>query len=84
MRVLDLLFVLKDPEGRGDLAVLDHQGENLGAIVGALLGFDFGEEVDQRMRAGAPVSTPSVSQPPIPFGPRRRFCSTTSSCPWTG
>jgi hypothetical protein len=51
IRVLDLLFVLKDPEGSGDLVVLDHQGEDLGAIVGALLGFDFGEEVDQRMRA---------------------------------
>jgi hypothetical protein len=51
IRVLDLLFVLMDPEGSGDLVVLDHQGEDLGAIVGALLGFDFGEEAGERMRA---------------------------------
>jgi hypothetical protein len=42
--------VLKDPEGSGDLVVLDHQGEDLGAIVGALLGFDFGEQAGDRMR----------------------------------
>lgn len=41
IRVLDLLFVLKDPKGSGDLVVLHHQGEDLGAIVGALLGFEF-------------------------------------------
>jgi uncharacterized membrane protein len=41
IRVLDLLFVVKDPESSGDLVVLDHQGEELGAIVGALLGFEF-------------------------------------------
>ena len=40
IRVLDLLFVLKDPDGSGDLVVLDHQGEDLGGIVGALLGVD--------------------------------------------
>jgi uncharacterized membrane protein len=51
IRVLDLLFVLKDPEGSGDLVVLDHQGEDLGAIVGALLGFDFAEEAGERARA---------------------------------
>jgi uncharacterized membrane protein len=48
IRVLDLLFVGKDAE-TGDLLALDYQGEELGAIVGALLGFEFeddGEEPD--------------------------------------
>jgi uncharacterized membrane protein len=40
IRILDLLFVGKDAE-TGDLLALDYQGEALGAIVGALLGFDF-------------------------------------------
>ncbi len=40
IRILDLLFVGKDAE-TGDLLALDYQGEDLGAIVGALLGFDF-------------------------------------------
>jgi uncharacterized membrane protein len=39
VRILDLLFVLKDESG--DLVALDYQGEDLGAIVGALLGFEF-------------------------------------------
>jgi uncharacterized membrane protein len=40
IRILDLLFVHKD-EATGDLLALDYQGEELGAIVGALLGFEF-------------------------------------------
>ena len=40
IRILDLLFVGKDEE-TGDLLALDYQGEDLGAIVGALLGFEF-------------------------------------------
>jgi hypothetical protein len=40
IRILDLLFVGKDAE-TGDLLALDYQGEELGAIVGALLGVDF-------------------------------------------
>src|SRR4029453_14104013 len=40
IRILDLLFVAKDAE-TGDLIALDYQGEDLGAIVGALLGFEF-------------------------------------------
>jgi uncharacterized membrane protein len=40
IRILDLLFVHKDDQ-TGDLLALDYQGENLGAIVGALLGFEF-------------------------------------------
>src|SRR5215211_4243201 len=43
IRILDLLFVGKDGE-TGDLLALDYQGEELGAIVGALLGFDFEDE----------------------------------------
>jgi uncharacterized membrane protein len=40
IRILDLLFVHKDGQ-TGDLLALDYQGEELGAIVGALLGFEF-------------------------------------------
>ena len=40
IRILDLLFVHKDAE-TSDLLALDYQGEELGAIVGALLGFEF-------------------------------------------
>jgi hypothetical protein len=40
IRILDLLFVQKD-EGSGDVVVLDVQGDELGGIVGALLGFEF-------------------------------------------
>jgi uncharacterized membrane protein len=40
IRILDLLFVHSDAQ-TGDLLALDYQGEELGAIVGALLGFEF-------------------------------------------
>ena len=43
IRILDLLFVGKDSE-TGDLLALDYQGEELGAIVGALLGFEFEDD----------------------------------------
>jgi hypothetical protein len=43
IRILDLLFVGKDAE-TGDLLALDYQGEELGTIVGALLGFEFEDE----------------------------------------
>lgn len=49
IRILDLLFVHKDAES-GELLALDHQGESLGAIVGALLGFEF-EGVEDQLRA---------------------------------
>jgi hypothetical protein len=39
VRLLDLLFVRKEEDG--DLVALDYQGEDLGAIVGAILGFEF-------------------------------------------
>jgi uncharacterized membrane protein len=51
IRVLDLLFVLKDAE-TGELVALDHQGAELGAIVGALLGFDFESEAARQVLAG--------------------------------
>jgi uncharacterized membrane protein len=46
IRILDLLFVGKDAE-TGDLLALDYQGEDLGAIVGALLGFKFDDDGGQ-------------------------------------
>jgi hypothetical protein len=51
VRVLDLLFVQKDAD-TGDLLALDVQGENLGAIVGALLGFEFEPDADRAEQAG--------------------------------
>jgi hypothetical protein len=47
VRVLDLLFVRKDPE-TGDLLALDVQGEDMGAVAGALLGFEFDDDDAQR------------------------------------
>jgi uncharacterized membrane protein len=54
IRILDLLFVGKDAE-TGDLLALDYQGEDLGAIVGALLGFEF--EDDGELAGGSTEST---------------------------
>src|SRR3712207_5035177 len=54
IRILDLLFVGKDAE-TGDLLALDYQGEDLGAIVGALLGFEF--EDDGEPRGGSQEGT---------------------------
>jgi uncharacterized membrane protein len=51
IRILDLLFVGKDAE-TGDLLALDYQGEDLGAIVGALLGFEFDGELGGGSTAG--------------------------------
>ena len=50
IRILDLLFVHKDAES-GELVAFDHQAEGLGAIAGALLGFEFDDVVDERVRA---------------------------------
>jgi uncharacterized membrane protein len=49
IRILDLLFVHKDADS-GELLALDHQGEELGGIVGALLGFDF-DGIDDQLQA---------------------------------
>jgi uncharacterized membrane protein len=43
IRVLDLLFVAKDPDS-GELVVLEHQEEKMGAIVGALLGLKLDDD----------------------------------------
>jgi hypothetical protein len=43
IRLLDLLFVRKDPDTE-ELMALDVERQDLGAIVGALLGFDFDME----------------------------------------
>jgi uncharacterized membrane protein len=40
IRILDLLFVHKDADS-GDVVALEIQGEDLGGIIGALLGFEF-------------------------------------------
>jgi uncharacterized membrane protein len=50
IRILDLLFVHKDVETQ-ELVALDYQGESLGGIVGALLGFEFEGEVGQEIAA---------------------------------
>jgi hypothetical protein len=50
IRILDLLFVHKDA-ATGDLVALDYQGEDLGAIVGALLGFEFETDGDEEQSA---------------------------------
>lgn len=50
IRILDLLFVGKHAE-TGDLLALDYQGEELGAIVGALLGFEFEDDGDVQARS---------------------------------
>lgn len=50
IRILDLLFVLKDADS-GELLTLDHQGEELGTIVAALLGLAAEGVAEERMRA---------------------------------
>jgi uncharacterized membrane protein len=52
IRILDLLFVHKDADS-GELLALDHQGEDLGAIVGALLGFEFDGIEEQLLAEGS-------------------------------
>jgi uncharacterized membrane protein len=52
IRILDLLFVHKDEETE-ELLALDHQGESLGAIAGALLGFEFDDAEKQMAAEGA-------------------------------
>ena len=54
IRILDLLFVGKDAE-TGDLLALDYQGEELGAIVGALLGFEFEGDGERRAESSQEI-----------------------------
>jgi len=49
IRLLDLIFVHKDAES-GELLAVDRQGEQLGAIAGALLGLQV-DGVDERVRS---------------------------------
>ena len=50
IRILDLLFIARDPDS-DEIVVVDHQGtESMGGIVGALLGFEF--EGDGEQTAG--------------------------------
>ena len=52
IRVLDVLFIARDTESE-ETVVLDHPGtENLGAIVGALLGIEFDGEAASPAAAG--------------------------------
>jgi uncharacterized membrane protein len=50
IRILDLLFVLKDADS-GELLTLEHQGEELGTVVGAMLGLASDGAANERMRA---------------------------------
>ena len=50
IRILDLLFVLKDTDS-DELVVIDHKGEQLSGVVGAMLGLGSGDGVDQQMGA---------------------------------
>jgi uncharacterized membrane protein len=61
IRILDLLFVGKDAE-TGDLLALDYQGEDLGAIVGALLGFEFDGEQPSGTSEGIQAHAFGLSQ----------------------
>jgi len=59
IRLLDLLFVARDADA-GELVALGYQGESLGGIVGALLGFEFDDDL--------PESTREQVQADRPFG----------------
>ncbi len=63
IRLLDLLFVARDAE-QGELVALGYQGESLGGIVGALLGFEF----DDADLAPSDGELPPADEP---FGLRR-------------
>jgi|SRR5215207_7504765 len=52
IRILDVLFIARDTDS-DDTVVLEHPGaENLGGIVGALLGFEFEGEAESPIAAG--------------------------------
>jgi hypothetical protein len=87
IRILDLLFVQKDPDS-GDVVVLDVQGDDLGGIVGALLGFAFeGSNGAPRRRRRPATTTPSgsrrttsrMSRQPSTPAIQRDSCSSSTS-----
>ncbi|MGH2743527.1 MAG: hypothetical protein ACRDSN_22400 [Pseudonocardiaceae bacterium] len=47
IRILDLLFIARDTDS-DEIVVVEHQGtESMGGIVGALLGFEFDDDIAQ-------------------------------------
>jgi hypothetical protein len=60
IRVLDLLFMLKDPDS-GELVTVEHKGEELGTIIAALLGVDGRQLADE----GAGTSAFGLTQEEI-------------------
>jgi hypothetical protein len=62
IRLLDLLFVARDPDG-DELIALGYQGESLGGIVGALLGFDFDVDGEEAERSSAGEGVARDEQP---------------------
>jgi hypothetical protein len=69
IRVLDLLFVGQDAD-TGELVALDYQGDDLGALVGLLLGFPFAdatvaEPVVVRAPAGTGTGSVGLSRPQL-------------------
>jgi uncharacterized membrane protein len=67
IRLLDLLFVARDAEG-GELVALGYQGESLGGIVGALLGFDFDEDGGGGDATAAASGAPPRDERPFGLG----------------
>jgi uncharacterized membrane protein len=52
IRILDLLFIARDTDS-DEIVVVEHHGtESMGAIVGALLGFDFDDEAGRAAGEG--------------------------------
>jgi hypothetical protein len=53
IRILDLLFIARDTDS-DEIVVIEHQGtESMGGIVGALLGFEFDDDVELQPSGGA-------------------------------
>jgi uncharacterized membrane protein len=54
IRVLDLLFIARDTDS-DEIVVVEHHGtESMGGIVGALLGFQFDDDVESQPGAASP------------------------------
>jgi hypothetical protein len=63
IRVLDLLFVAKDTDS-GELMVLEHQEEKMGAIVGALLGLKLDDDSSDAAAEGWARRFPRAARRP--------------------